>query len=531
MTDRPTVRRLWMPVLAVGLAVLTVSGLWAWPDREFRYDQRSLFSMVTIGAAIVLLVVWLLFLSGMRWAARLGVLIATVAIIVGTLRFVIRSVEFSGNLVPRAVHFRWETPSEERRAAERGQQGKAAQVPIPAPTPADYPEFRNRHRDGVITGLAGGLIRDWSAHPPQRLWEQTAGGGFAGFVVVGPSAVTLEQIGGEEVVVCYDADTGKERWSYGYSARFADPTGDGPRATPTIADGDVYSFGATGVLVRLDGTTGSLKWTVNTLENNDNVTWAMSGSPLVYDEFVVVNPGVQRDAAKGRGVVAYDRATGNVRWHAGDRKAGYSSPQLATIAGVRQVLVFDGTALGAYDAQTGRELWNHPWRTSYDVNTAQPIVFDDGRVFIASGYGHGCAMLQVTRSDGQWSVQELWTNTRFRCKFTSPVYRDGHVYAIDEAATCLTCLDVQTNQIKWKEGRYGSGQILLVGDVIVVGTEDGRLVLVEANPAAFRELASFPALLGAKNWNHLAIARGRAYLRNHEMMACYELPVTHSHPD
>src|SRR5262249_35753456 len=201
----------------------------------------------------------------------------------------------------------------------------------------------------VITGLA--LARDWSARPPRALWQQAAGGGYAGVAVVGPSAVTIEQHDGEEAVVCCDADTGRERWSYRYPALFSEGMGgDGPRATPTVADGDIYALGATGHLVRLDGATGRPKWEVNILEDNDTIMWGMSGSPLVYDQFVVVNPGAQRESAKGRAVVAYDRDTGKVRWQSGDRKASYSSPQLVTIAGVRQVLVFDGEALGAYDA-------------------------------------------------------------------------------------------------------------------------------------------------------------------------------------
>jgi outer membrane protein assembly factor BamB len=301
--------------------------------------------------------------------------------------------------------------------------------------------------------------------------------------------------------------------------------GNGPRATPTIADGDVYSLGATGVLVRLDGATGAVKWKVNILDDNDNIQWGMSGSPLVYDQLVVVNPGAQRESAKGRAVVAYDRETGKVRWSAGDRKASYCSPQLATIHGVRQVLVVDGEAIGAFDAATGQELWSYEWRTNPEVNVGQPLVFDGDRVFISSGYGHGCILIRVTQADGKWSAEKVWENQNLRCKFTSPVYRAGFIYGIDDSAGSLTCLDAKDGRRKWKDGRYGNGQILLAGDVIVVGSETGKLALVEATPEAFRELANLQVLHGSKNWNHLTLARGRAYVRNHETMACYELPA------
>ncbi len=534
MSGTPAVRRLWMPITTTVLAAAAVVVLWSWPDPEFPNDLRSFFSSLSVLLGILLFLIWLLGLSGMRWIARIGILVVLAALVAGT----VESVEFQGNMIPifrprflvrstgqfPFIEVRKNRSSSEVRAAERAQQGKAPEVPIPSPTETDYPEYRGRHRDGVIRGLT--LARDWSAQPPRLLWKESSGGGYAGFVVVGPSAVTIEQVGGDEAVVCYDADTGKERWSYGYPALFKEAMGGpGPRATPTIVDGDVYSLGATGVLVRLDGATGKEKWRVNILEGNDNIQWAMSGSPLVYDQFVVVNPGAQRESAKGKAVVAYDRDSGQVRWAAGDRQAGYSSPQLATIAGVRQVLVFDGEAIGSYDAATGKELWSHPWPTHPEVNVAQPLVLDGGRVFISSGYGHGCAMLQVARDGDKWSVQELWHNINLRCKFTSPVQRNGFIYGIDESAGGLTCLDAKSGKRQWRDGRYGNGQILLVGDLIVIGSETGNLVLVEADPKAFHELASFRALEGSKNWNHLAIARGRAYVRSHEMMACYELPT------
>src|SRR5262249_14154758 len=147
--------------------------------------------------------------------------------------------------------------------------------------------------------------------------------------------VTIEQRRDDEAVVCYGAATGHERWVHQYPAHFSEPLGgDGPRATPTIADGDVYSLGATGWLKRLDGATGKVKWETNILADNDNIQWGMSGSPLVYDRFVVVNPGAQRESARGRAIVAYDREAGNPLWSGGARRAGYSSPQLATLCGV-----------------------------------------------------------------------------------------------------------------------------------------------------------------------------------------------------
>jgi outer membrane protein assembly factor BamB len=236
----------------------------------------------------------------------------------------------------------------------------------------------------------------------------------------------------------------------------------------------------------------------------------------------MVSPGAQTPAAQDKAVRAYDPATGKLIWASGSRKAGYSSPQLATIAGVRQIVLLDAEAVAGYDLKSGRELWSHPWPTHQDINVAQPLVFEDGRVFVSSGYGHGCAMLSVTLANDVWNVQEKWANKKLRCKFSSPVASGDHIYGLDEAH--LVCINAADGESRWKGNRYGYGQTLLCGHWIVVGAETGRLALVEANPETFHEAAIIDALPGSKNWNHLAIANGRAYLRNHFEMACLELP-------
>src|SRR5262249_23001438 len=158
----------------------------------------------------------------------------------------------------------------------------------------------------------------------------------------GNVAVTVEQRRDREAVVAYDTTTGGERWVHDYPAHFSERLGgDGPRATPTIASGKVFSLGATGQLVCLELSSGELRWQVHIVEGNGNLIWARRGPPLLHDQLVVVNPGPQRSAAAGRAVVAYDRATGRQVWSAGNTKAGYSSPMLTTLAGRRQLLLLD----------------------------------------------------------------------------------------------------------------------------------------------------------------------------------------------
>src|SRR5207248_3072277 len=188
---------------------------------------------------------------------------------------------------------------------------------------------------------------------------------------------------------------------------------------------------------------------------------------------------------------------------AGHTHAGYSSPVLANLAGRRQTLVFDGESLAGYDAQAGPELWRFAWQNDQEINGAQPVVLDGDRVFISSSYRKGCAMLRVKDTAGKNSVEQLWENMNMRCKFTTPVAYRGYLYGLDEGV--LTCLDQKTGARKWKDGRYGHGQLLLTDDLLVVLSETGKLVLVRATPEGHQELGSIAALEG-KTWNNPALA-------------------------
>jgi outer membrane protein assembly factor BamB len=518
--------RLWLPLILIALYGVALAADLRIPDESPLVVIRTPAAEALTALFLLLLALWFLTFSGFRWWVRWGV----VALLVALPFALIDGVEhYSGNMVP-IFHYRWQ-PS--REAALDAWHRTHADATVAAATdlagdrPTDYPGYRGRLRDAVVReGPA--LARDWQT-PPRQLWRHPCGGGYAGFAVAGNSAVTIEQRGDKEAVVCYDTDTGLERWVHDYPARFLDEThmgGNGPRATPTIADGDVYSLGGTGELVCLNAADGKLKWRVNVLDGNKNIMWGLSGSPLVYDRFVVVNPGKQEKdkSPKYGALTAFDRKTGELVWNSGDAHAGYSSPMLATLAGKRQVLLFDGVGIAGFDAEKGTGLWQVEWQTpqNEEIKVAQPVVLPGDRVFISSSYGNGCAMLKVAKDkDGKLTATTLWKNMKMRCRFTSPVADDrGSLYALDEGV--LECLDPETGERKWRGNRYNHGQLLRAGDLLLIQAEDGDLALVQATPDAFHELGRFAAL-GSHTWNCPALAGGKAYVRNDHDMACYDL--------
>jgi outer membrane protein assembly factor BamB len=528
--------RILFPAFVIGLAAAVLLIAWRWPGTEVDSSTISMVKSLTVIVAGVLLFLWALRMPGWRkryvWLVVLGGIGLSMAFV--------RFHSMWGKFLPIFVARDWvqdaflggspDTVLERHRQAQ-GRADGGADLTV---KPGDWPGYRGANRDGVATGTP--IARDWSTNPPKEVWRQPVGGGYSGFSYSNGFLVTMEQRRDREVVVCYEAGTGKEVWTTGWNSRFSDSQGgDGPRATPTIAHGDVFAYGATGRLVCLAGTDGKEKWAENTLDGNQALRWGMSASPLVVDDLVIVNVGAQTEAAKGRALRAYDRTTGKEVWAAGNYRAGYSSPQLATLGGKRQILLFDAHGIAGHDPDGGAQLWRMAWPTNFEVNAAQPVVIGDDTLVIGSGYDQGGARIRVTNTGTSWTVAEVWRSkhSEMRYKFASPVRRKDatgdYVYGLNDGV--LECVDTKTGRVKWKDD-YGNsqrdsfrhGQILLCDDLIVALTETGDLALVEATPEAFRELGRIKALnRGTKTWNNPAIAHGRIYIRNDQEMACYDL--------
>jgi outer membrane protein assembly factor BamB len=513
------------PVVALSLAPF-----WQWAD----LDPRPIFIMGMIGQivtsiSLIALPIWFLFFSGFSWRTKaFGSVV--IVLLLGAAVAAVDSVKFNGDLQP-IPRFRWEGRPDEllqRHLDEADDGTKLPLVDLSIDKRFDFPCYRGLRGNGTVN-LDQPVEWNWNEHPPKLLWRQPCGGGFSGFAVAGNVAITVEQRRDKEVVVCYDRATGKERWTYAYDAAFRHPTGDGPRATPTITDnGDVFSMGATGVLVCLDGKTGYCKWSVNVVEDNSAkvVMWGMTSSPLIVGEVVIVNAGVDEKNNAGQALAAYRLCDGKRVWATGKNRAGYSSPLKATLAGREQVLLFDAAGLAAYDPKTGAELWQHPFVTGMDMNIIQPLVIGDSRMFIASETSKGGTMLHVSRKGDTFTVEQLWANYNLCSKFANPVAVGAAIYGLSNGT--LVCIDQETGERFWRGRAYGHGQILsigrAVGGVLLVLSERGHVAVVSADRKAFSERGRMDVFKD-RTWNTPALAGRQLFLRNDVEMACYELPA------
>jgi len=391
-----------------------------------------------------------------------------------------------------------------------------ATAPATPPTEArvDWPGFRGPRRDGVVRGTK--IKTDWTASPPVQLWRHPVGPGWSSFAVNGDLVYTQEQRGDKEVVACYKASTGQPVWTHSDSARFFESNaGAGPRGTPTLSNGRVYAFGATGILNALDARDGAVVWTRNVATETNTKTpfWGFSSSPLVIGDVVIV-------AATGQ-LVAYETATGNKRWVGPAAGGSYSSPQLVTINGVAQVLLTSDGRLTSVSPADGKQLWQHDWAANSIV---QPAVMADGNVLITS-QGAGIRRLAVANNGGAWSVAERWTSNGLKPYFNDFVVHKGYAFGFD--GRILSCVDLSNGERKWKGGRYGNGQLVLLPDqdLLLVLSEEGELALVQARSDQFTEIAKVPAIQG-KTWNHPVLVGDVLLVRNAEEMAAFRLSRT-----
>jgi outer membrane protein assembly factor BamB len=379
----------------------------------------------------------------------------------------------------------------------------------------EWPGFRGPERDGIVRGVR--IETDWSTSPPVEMWRRPIGPGWSSFAVSGDFLYTQEQRGDDEIVACYRVSTGEPVWRHRDPVRFWESNGGaGPRATPTLTRGRVYTFGATGVVNALDAATGRVVWSRHAAADTGREVpdWGFASSPLVVDDVVIV--------AVSGSLVGYDATTGQPRWFGPSHGGSYSSPHRSTIDGVAQVLLLSGAGATSVAPASGELLWEHAWPGSAIV---QPALTADGDILIntiASTGGLGTRRLAVAHGSGGWSVEERWTSNGLKPYFNDFVVHKGHAFGFD--GNILACIDLADGKRKWKGGRYGNGQLVLLPDqdLLLVLSEEGELALVGATTDRFTEVARFTVLEG-KTWNHPVLVGDVLLVRNGEEMAAFRL--------
>jgi outer membrane protein assembly factor BamB len=539
-------------IICVAIALLVMVRLFSLFDMPFPLDDpavRNLLTLIFGFVAVATAWVWVVYFSAFSLRARRWLFFGTIgAIAVAVAMF--RIVEFTGSMLPTFA-FRWGWLSPDHKLDHLTLTPKEP-IDLATATADDFPQFLGPERSCWIAGPR--LSRDWTATPPKLLWKQPIGAGWSAFAAVNGHAITMEQRGPEEWVTCYEIETGKPVWGHAIEARHENPLGGvGPRGTPTIHEGRVYALGGTGVLRCLDGGTGKLLWSddlrqrygvsaasgfAGTILDEVVVQWGRAASPLIVDNLVIVPGG--GPAGEVKNLTAFDKTTGRVVWEAENRKEdgtadqiSYASAALANVAGRRQVLIVNESTASGHDPETGQRLWSFPWPggSSSMASASQAVAIDDRRVLLTKGYGGGAELIELSPgeapaggpgSETELTATSVWKSARsLQTKFTNVVIHGGHAYGLSEGI--LECVDLTDGKRKWKQGRFDHGQILGVGDLLLVLSESGELSLVELNPARFTKLASQSVLAG-KTWNNLCLYGRKLLLRNGQEAACYELP-------
>jgi outer membrane protein assembly factor BamB len=413
--------------------------------------------------------------------------------------------------------WRWSETAEERLLSQTGDELTVLlSVPGTAETGSDWPGFRGANRDGIIRGVQ--IETDWSVSPPVELWRRSIGPGCSSFAVRGSLIYTQEQRGDDEIVACYNLTTGDPVWRHRDEARFWDShAGAGPRSTPTLHDSRVYTLGATGILNVLNAHDGSVVWSRNAVSDIDAEIpgWGITGSPLVVGDVIII--------AVSGSLVAYDLVTGDIRWNGPNGGESYSSPHLLTIDSVEQVLLMSTAGVISMAPSDGKLLWEHKWPA--DGRIVQPVQIADGDLLLGAG-GTSLRRIAVAHSPAGWTVEEHWTSRDLNPNHYDSVFHKGHTYGFKSAN--LVCIDIRDGKRKWKGGRYGGFLVLLADqDLLLVLSEKGEVVLVQASHEKFTELALLKAIEG-KTWSHPVLANDVLIVRNNQEMVAFRLSLAGS---
>ena len=370
----------------------------------------------------------------------------------------------------------------------------------------DWSQWRGQQRNGISNET--GWTTKWDGGRPKQVWSAGIGEGYSSVAVAGGRLYTLGNAKNQDTVVCLTATTGRPVWRYAYPCPAADYAG--PRATPIVDNGKVYTVSREGQAFCFDAVSGKVLWG-NDLRRSVGAqipTWGIAGSPLIEGNSIIYNVN-----AAG---VALNKATGKVIWKSASATPGYASPVAYNLGKERLVVIFAAKGAVAVRPANGQVAWQHPWETSYDVNAADPV-FAGSDVFLSSNYGKGCVLIHTHTP----RPQVIWENRNMKNHFNASVLYNGALYGNDE--NTLKCIDLRTGNERWRERGMGKGGVIVADGKLIALTERGELVIAQATPAKYTELARAQVLDGTC-WTQPVLANGMLYCRNHEgKLICLDL--------
>ncbi len=367
---------------------------------------------------------------------------------------------------------------------------------------SDWPCWRGPERNGV--SREAGWSCQWDTNSLPVLWRASVGKGFSSLAVAEGRAFTLGNADGADTVFGFDASTGRVLWRHTYPCELQPLSYEGgPGATPAVDEGRVFTFSKDGHLFCLDAQTGRVVWQKKFepwpwLEGDWKNTWRYAGSPLIV--------GARLYMSLGQAGMALDKKDGSVLWQSPAGHPGYSSPVPFRAGAAEALAFFSGHAVIGVEAATGKRLWEVPWRTEWDLNAADPVI-SDGRMFVSSGNGVGCALYDITVNP----PRELWRNKNIRTQMNSSVLWQGHVYGFND--TDLTCVEWASGAKKWSESTLRRGSLIVADNKLLLLSEKGRFVVAEAAAEAYRPLAQAQVLTG-RCWTAPVLSHGLIYARN-----------------
>ncbi len=376
----------------------------------------------------------------------------------------------------------------------------------------DWPNWRGPQKNGISSETDWSC--DWPAQGPTVLWQEQVGIGFSSVTVCQERAYTMGNTGKkgtaqfpahQDVVYCFDAETGQKLWEHSYASDLK-PNGyeGGTSATPTIANGCVYTLSKHGLVFCLNAISGEIIWQRDLVKEFgiELPTWGLSSSPLLIGNTVVLNAGTHG--------LALSQADGALVWSTGKGKAGYSTPVEYQIEGMDCLALFGLDMLAGIKAHTGEVLWKIPWKARYDENIADPIIHN-GHMFVSSFLGARCSLFQIERN----GLNERWQHKDLLNWLNSSVLWQGHVYGVDAKKKALKCLNLNTGEIQWTYPKVGLGSLMMADGKLIVLTEKGQLLIAQASPREFKPVGK-ANILTSKCWTVPVLSQGRLYARNAE---------------